>query len=336
MTTISIIVPTKGERHPLLRRAMESACVTGGGLNIEIIVVLNGAESHGGEVDSMAADISANRGIRVNVIRVAPSNVSHARNAGIAAASGELIRFLDDDDFLIQSTAKEQYLELLASHGDLSTYAGRIEDESGVTHQTIAPQAAMDYGCAVLGPNCPALTFATVYRTDLIRNIRWNEDFAHTEDEDWMRRVLLARDPAWVTSKDVVGVWYQHRQARLSKPVPVQRYYGNRAVSILDLVRLLKSQGRLNAERREAAANGLWSAIHGGFYFSPIYWTRIARRAGELDCRARPADWIFAVLPGGFPPIVVEWLVLPKRWLNQAWRSVMGGLFGWNSVRKIP
>jgi hypothetical protein len=202
-------------------------------------------------------------------------------------------------------------------------------------YQTIAPQASTDYGCAVLGPNCPALTFATVYRTDLVRDVRWNEDFGHTEDEDWMRRVLMVKDPGWITSERVVGVWYQHRHPRLSKSLPVHDLYGNRASSILNVIRLLESGGRLSAERREAAANGLWSAIHGGFYFSPMYWTRVARRAGDLDPRARPADPIFSILPDGFPPIVVEWLVLPKRWFNQAKRVVMGSLFGWNNVRRI-
>ena len=34
------------------------------------------------------------------MIRVAPGGVSHARNAGVAAAGGDYIRFIDSDDVL--------------------------------------------------------------------------------------------------------------------------------------------------------------------------------------------------------------------------------------------
>lgn len=335
MVLVSIIIPTKGERPLLLRRAVESACLPDEDMRAEIIVVLNGPGNHDDDINSMAASVSRERKVAVNVLRIGAANVSRARNAGLKAARGALVRFLDDDDFLFPDTAREQCLELLASHCDLSTYAGRIEDDAGVVHQTIAPQASMEYGCAVLGPNCPALTFATVYRTDLVRDVRWNECFGHTEDEDWMRQVLMVKDPAWVTSGKIVGAWYQHPHARLSKPVPVPAYYQNRATSILSLIQSLQAEERLSPERREAAARGLWSAIHGGFYFSPIRWTQVARHAAKLDARARPAGRIFSILPNGFSPIVVEWLVLPKRWLNQAWRIFTGSLLGWNSVRRI-
>src|SRR3546814_17393790 len=106
---------------------------------------------------------------------------------------------------------------LWLSNADLSTYAGRIEDEFGSVHQIILPGEFADYGCAVLGSHCPALTFASVYRTSSIYQLRWNTSWHPPEDEDWMRRVLQAQDYMWIYSNTEAGYWYHTRSPRLSK-----------------------------------------------------------------------------------------------------------------------
>lgn len=334
MTSVSVIIPTAGQRNDFLERAIYSTRPVDERISVQVLVVANGASSGNVQLPALRSRPTVSHSI--TVIDAGRVTVGGARNIGIAASRGELIRFLDDDDYLIPEVATHQYLELAGSAADLSTYAGRIEDEFGNVHQIVPPDGCDDYGCAVLGPRCPALTFATVYRASLVRDLLWHSDWTHTEDEHWMRCILQVGEPAWIQSDDVVGVWYQHGRERLSKPYPAATYYMNRATSILDTVAVLRAANRLTNPREHAAASGLWSAIHGGFYFSPAAWARIASIAAGLDPDARPDSPAFAALPRWCPPVLLEWIALPKRWLNHAVRIARGRLLGWNSVRKIP
>jgi hypothetical protein len=97
---------------------------------------------------------------------------------------------------------------------------------------------------------------------------------------------------------------------------------------------LLKSD-RLTNQRESAAAFGLWSAIHGGFYFNPVYWSGVSRYARKLDINSRPDGAAFEVLPAFVSPVLIEYVAMPKRWLNHFTRLLKGWLFGWCNVRKI-
>lgn len=329
---ISVVIPTTGRRQALLRRAITSAFVDDHYLFIDLIVVVNGLEA---SEFSLPEGFLLPSNASIKVVRTSRANVSHARNLGIENATGEWLRFLDDDDFLVPDAAKIQYLELIETSCELSTYAGATQDENGHTFQIISPQASRGYACAVLGPKCPALTFASVYALKKVRGVRWNEDWSTTEDEDWMRRILLAKITRWITSDCVVGVWYQHSNIRLSNPMPNNTLYLNRASSIISAVTTLDQDRRLGKDEASAAAQGLWSAIHGGFYFSPIYWSRVAGVARSLDTTSRPNGRLFLALPW-LHPLIIEWLFFPKRVLNHFCRLSKGWIAGFDFVRRIP
>lgn len=332
MPIVTIVIPTLGLRPSLLKRAIESTRISDRTIYIQVIVVINNPSV---TTFPFLDDIKVSERFTIHILNLTRSNVSAARNFGISHAEGELLRFLDDDDFLIPEVASHQYRQLFNSDADLSTYAGRIEDSEGNIHQIIKPGNHLDYACAVLSPNCPALTFATVYRISLIRDLKWNETWSTTEDEDWMREILRSQPPLWISNSEVVGVWYQHQSGRLSKPIPTQTYYKNRALSIMETVNRQESEHRLEQPHRRAAAMGLWSAIHGGFYFAPLYWTRVARQAKRLDASVRPTDPWFKLL-SPLPAIAIEWLTLPKRWLNHFMRLARGKILGWSHIRKLP
>src|SRR5450432_2965429 len=61
--------------------------------DLEIVIVLNNATD---EAVEMATRLGADR--RVKVIEMPAVTVAEARNTGVAAARGEWIAFLDDDD----------------------------------------------------------------------------------------------------------------------------------------------------------------------------------------------------------------------------------------------
>lgn len=95
MALVSVVVPTL-DRPDSLRRALASAIAqeTPDGIAVEIVVVDN---STGATAQPVVADFA---GARVPVRYVAEPHpgVANARNAGLRAAAGDWIAFLDDDE----------------------------------------------------------------------------------------------------------------------------------------------------------------------------------------------------------------------------------------------
>lgn len=91
MPSISVVIPTLGTRNDKLIVALESVSRQDV-LPVEVIIVNNGS----GVVDT--SSICSN--LRINVYEIPiGSGVAVARNFGASVAHGEVICFLDDDDF---------------------------------------------------------------------------------------------------------------------------------------------------------------------------------------------------------------------------------------------
>ncbi|HEY5291309.1 MAG TPA: glycosyltransferase [Burkholderiales bacterium] len=90
---VSVVVPTQN-RLPMLRDALESVCAQAY-RNWEAIVVNDGGEDITVVLKSLPADAAA----RIIAIQSPHSRgQASARNSGIAAARGDIVAFLDDDD----------------------------------------------------------------------------------------------------------------------------------------------------------------------------------------------------------------------------------------------
>jgi len=106
-----------GDRGEELKRAIDSA-LTQRYADIEVVVVGNGAD----------VDVPA----RVRVVRL-PENVGVAagRNAGAAAASGDVLLFLDDDGWYPGPGAGRYVAERFAAEPDLAVLSFRVADPDG-------------------------------------------------------------------------------------------------------------------------------------------------------------------------------------------------------------
>lgn len=91
---VSVIIPTMG-RPQSLARALRSVLAQVGVDGVELIVVDN---DPAGSAEVVVRDVRAGSSFPVNYVREPSPGVSNARNAGLAAACGELIAFLDDDE----------------------------------------------------------------------------------------------------------------------------------------------------------------------------------------------------------------------------------------------
>ena len=93
---ISVVIPTF-RRPEGLRRAVMSIFnqVNPCGLSVELVIVDNGPA---GSAQSLAAELIAPAPFPARYVHAAEAGVANARNAGLAAAQGEFIAFLDDDE----------------------------------------------------------------------------------------------------------------------------------------------------------------------------------------------------------------------------------------------
>lgn len=91
---VSVVVPTAG-RSPWLRQAIESALVQSYP-NVEVVVVDDSPDGMAESAWSIAWGLAS--GERLRLIHSGGAGGAAARNAGVQAARGEWIAFLDDDD----------------------------------------------------------------------------------------------------------------------------------------------------------------------------------------------------------------------------------------------
>lgn len=124
LPSVSVVVATN-RVSPFLEEALESVRRQTYG-RVEVVIVDDGSP----EPDASVAAAAAYPGARV--IRQEPSGVAIARNVGVAATTGELIAFLDDDDRWHPERLERQVRSLSTSPGAVAGYCGMQSiDEDG-------------------------------------------------------------------------------------------------------------------------------------------------------------------------------------------------------------
>lgn len=120
--TVSVVLPTYN-RASVLGRAVESV-FDQSYEPLELIVV------DGGSTDGTAAVLDRYDGESLRLIRrSSPTGPSAARNAGIRAAGGELVAFVDDDDRWHPGKLRRQVAALRRANGAVSLT--RVEKSTG-------------------------------------------------------------------------------------------------------------------------------------------------------------------------------------------------------------
>ena len=106
---ISIIMPIyNAEKY--LRQAIESV-LNQTYVDFELILVNDGSVDESGNI----CDEYSEKDSRVKVIHKENGGICSARNAGMCAAQGNYIMFMDNDDILTENTLQENY-ELLINY----------------------------------------------------------------------------------------------------------------------------------------------------------------------------------------------------------------------------
>jgi glycosyltransferase involved in cell wall biosynthesis len=194
---VSVIIPTR-DRTALLPGAIESALrLAGDDLAIEIVVVENGVT---GAAEAVAREYGA-------VYRRSAPGASAARNAGMHAASGAFLAFLDDDDRFLPGHLRP-HLQLLAARPEFAGVVGQAINASNdmAEHGPAWPRqlpADGDLFAAFLG-YCPQVG-ATLVRACVRESVGgFDEGLLGDEDWDWHLRLALRRPIGFVAEPCVL------------------------------------------------------------------------------------------------------------------------------------
>lgn len=181
--TLSVVVPTVGRADlaKALRSVQEQSVPAD-----EVLVVDDRADP--------ADDLPGVPGLSVTTLRSGGGGAAAARNAGMAAAQGDLIAFLDDDDaWLPHHLASAQ--GLLAARPDVDVYAsagrvryqdGRCEVEPSVRYTGRRSLLAFFYGrTSWAGRRRRVMTPTLVFRRE-VAQIRMDQGLPALEDMWWL------------------------------------------------------------------------------------------------------------------------------------------------------
>jgi peptidoglycan/xylan/chitin deacetylase (PgdA/CDA1 family) len=175
-------MPVWSPRPEWLREAVASVLAQGD-CDLELVIVDDGTPS---PVADLLADVDDNR---IRHVRIDHGGASAARNAGIAAARGELIRFVDADDILTPgSTAR---LVALAGDGAISYEQTTLCDETlaptGLVSSTLEGRIAEACVCGDFSARVVSMLFP---RAVVAAVGPWDEELAVGEDWDFVLRCL--------------------------------------------------------------------------------------------------------------------------------------------------
>jgi len=281
--TVSVVIPTH-DRGRVVVEAIESALAQTYP-QTEVIVVDDGS------TDDTAERVGRLRDARVRYLRRPHAGVSAARNAGIAAATGDLVAFLDSDD-LWKPDKVEAEIAALARYPSAGGVFSDLEKVDGATFvpsfmrrtrvfsRLLAERAYREglllsaralYLCLLqeVPIKTPALT---VRRSALERAGGFNE--AWTSSEDWEFLLRFARRESLV---------YVDRPLAVIRISADSLHRRDQERGELMMLRLLASERRRVAdpEARRAATVGI---VERAKHLSWYYRDRGRRLAAARTC----------------------------------------------------
>lgn len=275
---ISIVVPVyKVESY--LERCVRSILAQTH-KTLEVILVDDGSPDRCGQIcDAFAAEDP-----RVKVIHKENGGLSSARNAGLDAASGAYVGFVDSDDHIHPRMYEKllQALEENAADVSICNYAYvDMQDNVDESKQAISPikNGILDrkQGLGWLNVQVPGYSFFVtawnkLYRKDLFQTLRFAEGKLH--EDEFLAHHLLARCSRLVTVEDVLYYYVQRSGSIMSTKLSARS---------LDIIDAMYDRSRFFlSEKEPQLAKDMVIAMYGKML-------QVMPKLKEKE--ARPAVW---------------------------------------------
>ena len=205
---ISVIVPVY-KVEPYLDKCV-SSIVNQTYTNLEIILVDDGSPDN----CPAMCDTWAEKDSRIRVIHKTNGGLSDARNAGMTVATGELMAFVDSDDWIAPDMYEYLYQRLTEDNSDIAACGVQMvwEDKKLCRMLTRAGNCVLNHEEAMRAiieeSWLKQPVWYKLYKTDLIRDILFPMGKCH-EDVFWSYQAVGSAKK--VSVSDHVGYYYLQR-----------------------------------------------------------------------------------------------------------------------------
>ena len=298
---ISVVIPTRQRPSLLMNRSLPSALAQSYS-NLEVVVVVDGPDP---ETVSVLTEL-ASRDVRVRPVFL-PHNVggSDARNAGVEAARGEWIAFLDDDDEMLPHNL-EQHLEVVVQARregrpwPISVCGSITRTPSGDTlNPPRLPDANELLGDYLLARRsfrekpCSFMTSALFCQRSLLLHHPFRSGLLRHQDWDWVVSVNVLPEVSFHFSRQIATIWYYgERRKQISNST-------NWAYSLAWILKVYKC----GLVSRKALAG-----------FLNVSVADYAKRGRDYRAVLPTAKAMIMARPRAF-----EWLIFALIWLTPDW-----------------
>ena len=222
---ISIIVPVYNAEL-YLEKCIESIC-NQSYTNIEVILVDDGSPDHCGDM----CDRFAERDSRITAVHQANGGQAKARNVGIDLSKGELLLFIDSDDYISMYMLEHLYNRIKEDQSDLAVCGYTFLDETGEELGTYVLRDSVQSGFETLemayGENGFLLNSIIVnklYKRTLFNNIRFPEGRLQ-EDEATVYKLIDQSLKVSILSEPLY-YYVEHPNSTMTSKYSVRRLDG--------------------------------------------------------------------------------------------------------------
>lgn len=201
MPTISVIIPIYNTEK-YLRRCLDSI-LNQEFIDLEILLIDDGSTDN----SSMICDKYVRSDSRIKVCHQLNRGVSKARNKGLSLANGEYIHFADSDDFwdngfytYMYSKASQHQSEIISSSKLIEKKNGQfIPDSIDEFELTFSKEDALK--ALFSGKKMSYSLCDKLFKREIIKNIRFNEDISHNEDFLFVYEAIKQSTKVTLTSR---------------------------------------------------------------------------------------------------------------------------------------
>jgi hypothetical protein len=153
------------------------------------------------------------------------------------------------------------------------------------------------------------------YRHDVIESLQWNPEIIGRQDLQFLLKVAL-HEPSFIHVDEIVGYRRlhdgEHQSERADRVADLARIH---AKLLLQAVKTLNREDRLTPERRDAAAESLWTWAH---VLSAYDWSAFQEmyegiREVHADFRPRRRHGFLEAIDQIASPRVTEGILYPFR-----------------------
>jgi len=272
MTLVSVVIPVYN-RARLVREAIDSVLGIAGQLPLEIVAVDDAS------TDDTWSALQSIADPRVRPLRVERNGgQSAARNRGLDAARGELVKFLDSDDVLTDHLHAE-VREMRRANADIAVSGWREEEQTFA-----APQFESIVDDVLAGRAVPTSAALYVRRGDW----RWDPSLRKLDDWDYFCQAALGAAKI-VTVPGVAYVMRSHAAARATAVSMLVNAREHHAI-LHKIEERLARDGRLTAARRKRLAQYFYKELRVLSLHDRPAFEAALRHIFELDPSFVPRD----------------------------------------------